>query len=98
MNVIDSLESQGFEVVRIPLVLTTTPRVYVTYNNAILETRDGEKRIYMPVYGIPGLDWAGTRAFENQGWKVIPVNVSDVYTYTGSLRCMVGVIRRTGRI
>ena len=94
MNVIGVLEDRGFEVVRIPLLLTDVPRVYVTYNNAILETRDGEKRIYMPVYGISGMDRAGGQAFRDQGWKVIPVNVGDIYTHTGSLRCMVGIVRR----
>lgn len=93
-NVIRIMEAQGITVVRVPLVLTTTPRVYVTYNNAILETRNREKRIYMPVYDIPELDKAAVGIFEAQGWRVIPVSVSKVYGYTGSLRCLVGIISR----
>ncbi|MBL7076136.1 MAG: hypothetical protein ISS31_01565 [Kiritimatiellae bacterium] len=92
--VITEFEAKGFTVVRIPMLLTTTPRVYVTYNNAILETRDEDKRIYMPVYDLPRLDDAATRIFEAQGWNVIPVRVGKVYQHTGSLRCLVGIIRR----
>lgn len=93
-QVIARLEAGGFDVVRIPMLLTTTPRVFVTYNNAILEQRGDEKRIYMPVYDIPFLDAAATRAFEKQGWKVFPVRVDRVYQLTGSLRCLVGIVSR----
>ena len=94
-NVIEQLQDRGIEVVRIPMLLTKTPRVYVTYNNAICERVGGTKRIYMPVYGIPELDHAATAAFEEQGWEVHPVRVKSVYRCTGSLRCLVGVIRRS---
>jgi hypothetical protein len=93
-QVIQFMERQGFRVVRIPLLLTRTPRVYVSYNNALLERRSGEKRIYMPVYGIPALDRAAGKAFGEQGWQVVPVRVDKLYRHTGSLRCQVGVIRR----
>lgn len=93
-NVIEQLQDQGVEVVRVPMLLTRTPRVYVTYNNAICERVNGTKRIYMPVYGIPGLDDAATAVFEKQGWEVYPVRVEQVYRCTGSLRCLVGIIKR----
>lgn len=95
-NAIEYLQDRGFEVIRVPMVLTRTPRVFVTYNNAICERRDGAKRIYMPVYGIPALDAAATAVFETQGWEVFPVRVASVYRCTGSLRCLVGVLRRSG--
>jgi hypothetical protein len=94
-NVIEQLRDEGIEVVRIPMLLTKTPRVYVTYNNAICERVNGTKRIYMPVYGIPELDGAATARFEEQGWEVHPVRVESVYRCTGSLRCLVGVIKRS---
>lgn len=93
-NVIRSLEENGFEVVRIPFLLTRTPRVYVSYNNVILERRGADKRVYMPVYGMPSLDRAAGEAFEKQGWRVMPIRVAKLYRHTGSLRCQVGVIRR----
>ncbi len=88
------LERQGFQIVPIPLLLTRTPRVFVSYNNVILERRDGEKRVYMPVYGVPALDRSAGEAFEKEGWQVIPVRVAKLYRHTGSLRCQVGIIRR----
>lgn len=93
-NVIRHMEQQGYDVVRVPFLLTRTPRVYVSYNNAILERRRDGKVIYMPVYGIPNLDRAAGAAFEAQGWRVIPVRVGKLYRHTGSLRCQVGIIRR----
>jgi hypothetical protein len=94
VRVRESLEKAGLRVVRVPLVLTQLDRVYVTYNNSILETRTGEKRIYMPVYGVQALDDAARKVYEAEGWKVLPVPVGKVYRQTGSLRCLVGVIRR----
>jgi hypothetical protein len=60
----------------------------------MLERRGSEKRVYMPVYGIPALDRAAGEVFETQGWRVIPVRVAKLYRYTGSLRCQVGIIKR----
>lgn len=94
LNVIRSMEQKSFRVIRIPLLLTQTPRVYVSYNNVVLERRDGEKRVYMPIYGIPSLDRAAAKVFEKEGWRVTPVRVAKLYGHTGSLRCQVGVIRK----
>jgi hypothetical protein len=88
------LQQQGFRVVRIPLLLTATPRVFVSYNNVILERRAGVKRVYLPVYDIPALDQAATAVFTTQGWHVTPVRVGSLYRHTGSLRCQVGIMRR----
>jgi hypothetical protein len=88
------LEDQGLTVVRVPMLLTTTPRVFVTYNNALLETRSDGRHIFMPVYELPQLDAAAAQVFEEQGLSVHPIRVADVYEHTGSLRCLVGVIAR----
>lgn len=93
-KVAEVLSAAGYRVVRIPMLLTRTPRVYVTYNNAIVETRDARLRIYMPVYGIEALDRAARRCFEAEQIEVIPVRVRKVYRHTGSLRCLVGIISR----
>ncbi len=95
-NVIEQLQDKGFTVVRLPMVLTRTPRVYVTYNNAICERRNGTKRIYMPTYNMPDLDLAAQATLEEQGWEVCPVRVEKAFRCTGSLRCLVGVVRRSG--
>lgn len=93
-RVADDLRGHGFTVVEVPLLLTATPRVYVSYNNALLERRDGVGVVYMPVYGIDALDRAAGDVFRDLGWRVEPVRVGNVYTYTGSLRCLVGVVSR----
>ncbi|MFZ4394321.1 MAG: agmatine deiminase family protein [Kiritimatiellia bacterium] len=93
-NVLRCMEQQGYQVMHVPLLLTRTPRVYVSYNNVMLERRNGEKRVYMPVYGVPALDRAAGEVFATQGWRVIPVRVGKLYQQTGSLRCQVGIIRR----
>ncbi len=93
-NVARILEEKGFRVIRIPLLLTSQPQAYVSYNNAIVEYTSNSKRIFMPTYGIPPLDKAAGGYFESEGWRVIPVRVKKVYRHTGSLRCLVGIIRR----
>lgn len=93
-NVRTALSSNGLRVVTLPLLLTDQPRVYVTYNNAIIERRGSEKRVYMPIYGLPALDGAARRIYEAEGFKVFPVRVGKLYRNTGSLRCMVGIIKR----
>jgi hypothetical protein len=95
-NVIRILQERGLTVIHVPLLLTSTPRVYVTYNNAILESNADSRRIYMPVYGLDDMDRAAERVFQDQGWTVLPVRVGKVYRHTGSLRCLVGVISRDG--
>ena len=93
-NVIKELSFHNLRIIHIPLLLTTTPRVYATYNNAILEQRHGSKRIFMPVYDIPQLDTMAATIFEQEGWKVTPVRVSKIFSHTGSLRCLIGIISR----
>ena len=94
-RVAEDLRSQGIEVVEVPLLVTRQARVFVSYNNALLETRDGRATVYMPVYGIDSLDAAAAAVFEEQGWDVEPVRVQKVFRHTGSLRCLVGVVSRT---
>jgi N-dimethylarginine dimethylaminohydrolase len=94
-NVIQLLQDQHIDFIRVPMILTTLPRVYATYNNAIVEERHGVRRIFMPTYGVPELDRRAAALFEEQGLQVIPVRVSKLFKHTGSLRCLVGVIRRS---
>ena len=94
-NVAEALETRGFEIVPIPMLLTASPRVYVTYNNAVVETRTDGRHIHMPVYGIPALDDEAERRFVARGLQVHRIRVGSLYEHTGSLRCLVGVIRRS---
>jgi len=85
LQVVQRLEEEGFLVVRVPMLLTRTPRVFVSYNNVILERRADKQRVYMPVYGIPSLDRAAGQVFESQGWRVIPIRVAKLYRHTSPM-------------
>jgi len=93
-NVIRLLEEKGFKVMRLPLVVTGKPQVYMTYNNGISEVRGGEKIFYMPTYGVPALDDAAVACYAQCGFRVKRVRVESLYQHTGSLRCLVGIVRR----
>jgi hypothetical protein len=56
--------------------------------------RNGVRRIFMPTYGVPGIDQRAAQIFAEQNIEVIPVRVGKLFKHTGSLRCLVGVIRR----
>jgi len=88
------LEEQGFRVVRLPLLPLSTPKVFVTYTNLVMERREGRGIVYLPVYGIDVLDAAARSTFEAEGFEVRPVDVSAVYACRGSLRCLVNVLAR----
>jgi len=88
------LARRGYEVLELPLVPTTNPHAYVTYNNVILETHGGRRIVYLPRYGLAELDRAARRAWEAAGLRVRPVDVSRVWRRGGSLRCLVHVLRR----
>jgi len=90
----DELKRRGFNVVRVPVVPIEGGGAYVTYNNLMLETRDGKTIAYMPAYNLPALDNAATQILASQGIEVRTVDASKVYRMNGSLRCLVNVISR----
>jgi N-dimethylarginine dimethylaminohydrolase len=88
------LKRRGFNVVRVPIVPIKGGGAYLTYNNMMLETRDGKTIAYVPVYNLPALDNAAKEILESQGIEVRAVDASKVYRMNGSLRCLVNVISR----
>ncbi len=93
-NVADQLEEAGLEVISMPIVPSTEPWVWMSYNNAMLETRDGQLHVYMPTYGVPALDDAATEVWVGQGAVVHPIDVSDLFRLGGSVRCLTAPILR----
>lgn len=93
-NVIAQLDAEGFELIRMPLVPLTDGLTYITYNNALLEHRDGKLHAYVPQFGIAALDRAGRRAYEAAGVVVHPIRVARIYQYNGTVRCLVNIVRR----
>jgi hypothetical protein len=92
------LEAEGFAVTRVPVVPLAGGAAYgpyVTYTNAFIETfRDGRRAVYMPKYGIAGLDQAAEDAWRRLGFEVRAVNVAPVWRGGGTLDCLVGVLAR----
>ncbi len=96
-NVITQLEGQGFQLIRVPLVPLTDGLTYVTYNNVLLEQRDGALHAYVPQFDLPALDRAGRDAFASAGVVVHPIRVAKIYRYNGTVRCLVNIVHREPR-
>ena len=68
---------------------------YVTYTNALFDrTAAGRPHVYLPQYGLPGLDAAAREKYEALGYAVKPIDVTGFYRFNGSLGCLVNVLRR----
>jgi hypothetical protein len=95
-NVARELAAVGFDVRRTPLVPLAGRLTYLTYNNALLERRsDGRQHAYVPQFGIEALDAAGRASFEKMGIVVHPIDVREIYSHNGTVRCLVNVLART---
>lgn len=68
---------------------------FLTYNNVLLEKRDGRCFVYLPRYGWPAMDEAAERAWKAAGAEVVGVaGLATSAMYGGSLRCCVKVLER----
>ena len=106
----EELESQGFEIDRIPYlsarsddfeteangVLSDGPGYPVlTYNNVLLEKVEGERHAYVPRYGWDELDREAHAVWRKLGYRVHPVDeLTTSAMYGGALRCTVKVLAR----
>lgn len=67
----------------------------LTYNNVIVEHRDGRDVVYLPQYGLEALDAAGRSAWSALGYDVRPVEGFVMSAlHGGALRCATKVIER----
>jgi hypothetical protein len=106
-----SLEFHGYRVVRIPMLMggpetdasASDEGEYsmhasypmLTYNNVLLETGAGGRRVYVPRYGWDALDDAAHRAWDANGFAPQPIDGLTISAmYGGALRCAVKVLRR----
>jgi len=86
---------EGYEVIRIPIVPGRDGRTYITYLNVILDQRQGERIVYMPVYrGAEPLNAAAAGLWRGAGYAVRTVDCTSSYRHFGSLRCLINVLRR----
>jgi hypothetical protein len=93
-HVAELLAARGFEVTRIPVVVLPGAGSYVTYTNALFDRDAAGPIVYLPTYRLPALDDAATEAYRKLGYRVIPIDVSTIYTLNGSLGCLVNVMAR----
>jgi hypothetical protein len=110
-DVARSLEGYGYRVVRIPMLMggpetDASPSEdgeysmhasypMLTYNNVLLETERGARRVYVPRYGLAALDDAAHRAWATLGFTARPIDGLTISAmYGGALRCAVKVLRR----
>jgi hypothetical protein len=93
-RVATELAARGFAVTRVPVVVLPGAGSYVTYTNALFDRDARGPIVYLPTYRIPALDRAATDTYERLGYRVIPIDVSTIYTLNGSLGCLVNVMAR----
>ena len=89
------MQTLGYRVVRVPLLPSTTPRAWLSYNNGIVETRNGKSIFYMPTFGAKTLDTAAAEIFQSTtGCTVEPIDCAHIWPLGGSLHCLVNVVAR----
>jgi hypothetical protein len=88
------LVAAGIAVERIPVVVLPGAGSYVTYTNAVFDRDAAGPVVYLPTYGLPALDARATAIYAGLGYRVVPIDVSTVYTMNGSLGCLVNVMER----
>ncbi len=92
-GVVNDLTDAGFEVTRIPILHGDGGEV-LTWNNAVLEVRDGKRIAYVPRYDVPLLDEAAFAVWEAAGYSVKPLRSELIITRGGAIRCLTNVVER----
>lgn len=93
-RVASQLVDRGFTVTRIPVIVLPGAGSYVTYTNAVFDRDEHGKVVYLPTYRMPVLDAAAAAQYQQLGYRVVPIDVSTMYTMNGSLGCLVNVLAR----
>jgi hypothetical protein len=102
-GIAEGLLSHGFGVERVPLLVGAGPGngesgpgyPVLSYNNVLLESLEGEERVYLPRYGFAPLDDAATSAWRSLGFEVVAIDgLVTSAMYGGALRCSLKVLAR----
>jgi hypothetical protein len=89
------LMARGISVTRVPVVVLPGAGSYVTYTNAVFDRDSAGPIVYLPTYRQPALDARATAIYQQLGYRVVPIDVSTIYTLNGSLGCLVNVMARS---
>ncbi len=94
--VAEACRTNGYRVVRIPVVPAAAGKMYLTYVNVILDrTPSGKPVVYMSTYaGQDKLNAAGAAVWSSLGYEVRPIDCTTVWQKGGTLHCLVNVFRR----
>jgi hypothetical protein len=89
------LAARGIAVTRVPVVVLPGAGSYVTYTNALFDRDASGPIVYLPTYEQPALDARAAEIYRQLGYRVVPIDVSTIYTLDGSLGCLVNVMERS---
>ena len=96
-DVATQLAAEGYEVRRQPALMYGQNEWMITYNNVLMDHRDGRDIVYLPVYGHPLLDHTAIQRYQDVGFEVRTIDVSRIYHMGGAIRCLANVTRRHPR-
>jgi hypothetical protein len=87
--------ASGYRVVRIPVVPGRDGRSYITYSNVIIDARDNQRIVYLPIYaGADELNKAARAVWDQLGFMVRTVDCTSTFRHFGCLHCLVSVLKR----
>lgn len=93
-HVADEMRTLGYRVLRLPAAFGAAGDWIMTYNNVVMDERNGHRVVLMPIYNVPDMDQAAVEAYTKLGFEVKTIDVSGVYEYGGAVRCIVNVVER----
>lgn len=99
---VDWLQTWGKSVKRVPCLEPPQPGLpYYTGDNCDMQRfeRDGKKvrNVFLPVVGVKTWDDAFSAPYEEEGFEVIPVPMSEVLAMLGAVRCTSNWLARSPR-
>ncbi len=97
-GIAQNLRGLGFTVHRIPILHGNPERddrseaAVVSWNNVLLDGREGRRAVWLPRYGIASLDAAAQRVWSDLGYQVHAIDTSGAICLRGGLRCLTNVV------
>lgn len=93
-----ALAQANVPVRRVPWYPVPGQHFAATYNNVLQDELPGQRRVYLPQYGLAELDREAAWVYGRLGYRVGPVNVSSLFPRQGTLRCLVNVMERSAPV
>jgi hypothetical protein len=95
-SVAATVQSLGYTVTRIPVVVPVVGKNYLTFVNTLIDSTPGGPIVYMPAFpGQPRLTATATATWSSLGYAVRPIDCSTAWTKGGTLHCLINVLERS---